>query len=269
MLSSPSAPAADPARDLFRNKIPTALFMLIVCGVILVLANYQLLQQGLHIYAIKTLKKNPPPQASVFNEIEYLTVDNATFPTVYADFEIQSLHGVCQPRNHTSERAMACCLGTSSAGGRIFYDPNTCRDNRHEFSVLPARRDRQETDQHLGFRTAADVIVLLGNRTLSFIGDSVMNQMHQAFQCGIFRQESNVTEVEYQGYAVQITGNDTRPGPNWRYTISDVDHTVYRYKNIISKVNFFRVYRPWMPMDGPLLLKHNCHSLSLISAYTT
>jgi hypothetical protein len=88
-----------------------------------------------------------------------------------------------------------------------------------------------------------------------------MNQMHQAFHCGIFRENADITEVEYQGYDVHITGNDTRPAPNWRYSISAVDHTVYQQDHRISKVHYFRVYRPWMPMDGPLLLKHPCHIL--------
>lgn len=132
---------------------------------------------------------------------------------------------VCNPPTGGDLR---CCVGSTSAGGDIFWKPSTCVSEMFE-SFVPVNTRYTERDL-IDFLSQTELRMTLA-------GDSVMYQNMVGFQCAWLRQ--GCRNVHYQKFK--------REKIFWKYGIGTIEHYQVSCKTSNAQpadVTFYLQYRP-------------------------
>lgn len=140
-------------------------------------------------------------------------------------------------------------MGSTSWGARIWWDTKLClpydKDGNRVTNYFKRLVPKGTKDPStIRYHTMANVIDTLGNRSLLFIGDSVMGQISQDTECSWLRS-TFWGEVPPKTVAY----SESKPLPfhgegDWRYKASHRKVTVRSRKGDFSEINHIFVYRP-------------------------
>jgi len=151
-------------------------------------------------------------------------------------------------RTCDSKYPPGCCMGSSSTGGGMFWKAGTCRPFHNGISVPTNYFKRlvpkgTKDPSTIRYHTMADVIDVLGNRTLLFAGDSVMGQIYQYSECSWLRS-SFLGNGEPPKVVARLSGTQIGQEKNWKYYASHGGVVVESHKGVRSEIHFIAAYRP-------------------------
>jgi hypothetical protein len=146
-----------------------------------------------------------------------------------------------------------CCIGSISNGGGIFWNPDTCLPIFANVNKLGANYFRRlvpkgtKDASTIRYHTMADVMEILGhNRTLLFVGDSVMGQLAQdAALCSWARNTESLQEEGYPKVAeILKERNLNETEVRWRYKASWFGWDIDTSKGARAGIRYLKAYRP-------------------------
>jgi hypothetical protein len=167
-----------------------------------------------------------------------------------------------------------CCLGSISAGGAVFYNPNQCRlpvsdydlsDYTSQFIPTMVSTSTSSMDHHQD--SCDDVCAMVQmlsshNLTLSFLGDSMTRQTFVGLECEIHKQYHTgtgyrVTVTTIPADRSNITHRVAKDQVAWRYGLTDTvtiriastTLTTDDHVPMNVEIKYYAMYRPFDDME--------------------